>query len=134
MAKDISKRIGAGVCALAMALSGCATVFDGTSQTLVLDVDPVDADCTGGQHGEIVGIYYPTFHTMKVRRSRAELTLLCSAYGYEDALIQLSPSRGKGTVPVSNGIDYVTGARHDYDDTITIVMDRIEKPEKPEPY
>lgn len=129
MGSKLTKRIGVAAGALAMALCGCATVFDGTSQTLVLDVDPVDADCTGWQHGEIVGIYYPTFHTMKVRRSRADLTLLCSAYGYEDALIQLSSGRGKWNVPVSNGIDYVTGARHDYDDTITIVMDRLPKRE-----
>lgn len=134
MGKDRNRRISFAACALAAALCGCATVFDGTSQTLVLDIDPVDADCTGWQHGEIVGIYYPTFHTMTVRRSRAELTLLCSAYGYEDALVHLAPGKGKWDVPASNGIDHLTGARHQYDGAITIVMARLPEsdPAKPD--
>jgi hypothetical protein len=109
---------------LSGALAGCATVFDGTGQTIVLDVTPVDADCTGWSQGELVGIYYPTFHTISVPRSRHDLTLLCSAYGYEDALVQLEPALGPWDVPASNGFDYLTGARHEYDQAVVIVMDK----------
>jgi hypothetical protein len=114
-----------GICLLPAALAGCATVFDGTAQTIVLDVTPVDADCTGWSKGELVGIYYPTFHTISVPRSRHDLTLLCSAYGYEDALVALEPAPGPWDVPASNGVDYLTGARHEYDQAVVIVMDKI---------
>ena len=128
MGKSLKHRMGFAAVALAAMLAGCATIMDGTAQTLVLDVNPVDADCTGWQHGELVGIYYPTFHTMTVPRSRGELTLLCSAHGYEDALVYLEPSLGKWDIPASNGIDHLTGARHQYDGAVVIVMDPIEKP------
>ena len=129
MGKGLKDRLGLAAAALTALLAGCATIMDGTSQTLFLDVSPVDADCTGWQHGEIVGIYYPTFHTMTVPRSRAELTLLCSAHGYEDALVYLAPAEGKWDVPFSNGIDHLTGARHEFDGTVVIVMDELTKHE-----
>ena len=53
--------IGFAALVLATGLSGCATVMDGTEQTIAMNVTPIDAQCTGWRDGKMVGIYYPTF-------------------------------------------------------------------------
>ena len=89
-----------------------------------MNVTPIDAQCTGWRDGKMVGIYYPTFQTMKVRKSRNELTILCSAYGYKDAKIELQANRPEWRTPVSDQVDYLAGTLSPYDSMIRIDMEK----------
>ena len=120
-------RIVAG--AAALLLSGCATIIDGASQTIAMDVTPQNAQCTAWQDGKMVGIYYPTFQTMTVRKGKHDLTVLCSTYGYEDALLHLHPHGNEAwNGPVLDAVDFATGKHRDYDGAVVIVID--ETPDK----
>ena len=114
--------------AVAAPLTGCATILEGDTQEIAMHVTPEDAQCLGWRHEQMVGIYRPLFQEMTVSKSKDDLLITCSAYGYNNARLRLTPSRSSWDVTGSNVFDYATGALSHYDGSITIVMDKTDSP------
>jgi hypothetical protein len=126
MGKRMRDRIGLVALAGAVNLAGCATILEGDSQRISMSVTPEDAQCFGWRDDNMVGVYNPLFQSMTVSKSKDELLITCNAYGYKTKRLRLMPSRSNMSVPGINVFDYMTGALHQYDGSIAIVMDKSD--------
>lgn len=113
--------------ALAILLAGCATIIEGRTQEVFMNVTPLDAQCTAFRRGEEVGRYSPVTRSMHVPKSRREMRISCTASGYDPAEITASSTLSAWSVVsflfIDLGItDFATGALKKYPASITIVM------------
>ena len=113
----------------ASALSGCASIVEGTTQEIFISLTPESAACDGYRDEMIVGSYAPATKSMKVSKSRNDLVIRCKAPGYRDKDVRLvSEASGwgvAGALTLDFGlVDYATGALNKYDASIQIVMER----------
>lgn len=112
-----------------MALSGCASIVEGTSQTIHVNVTPQSASCEAFRGGSRIGIYDPVSQNMTISKSRNDMTVKCAAPGYRERAVDFASSASAwgvtGGILLDAGIvDYATGALNKYDATITIVLER----------
>ena len=112
-----------GALAFALNLMGCATVLEGGSETIALNVMPENAQCLGWRDGKMVGRYDPTSQSMTVAKSKDDLVILCRAFGHEEKRVRLVAGRSDWDVPGINAFDYVTGALYKYNGALVIVLD-----------
>ena len=113
--------------AAASILSGCATIIEGRTQEVFVNVTPVTAECVAFRRGEEVGRYSYLTRSMHVPKSRRDLTIRCSAPGYVTADMTASSSLSAWGVAsflfIDLGItDFATGALKKYPASITIAM------------
>jgi uncharacterized protein YceK len=121
------------VAMLSVALSGCATIMEGHTQDIYVNVTPDTADCVAYRDGHPIGQYGKTTHILTISKSRNDMVVKCTAPGYYDKSVTFESSASAwgvvGALTLDLGIiDYSTGALNKYDATITIVMDRINSP------
>lgn len=122
-------------------LGGCASVTDGTSQTVVFNLTPKEARCTVMRDGEKLGTVSGKQNTMTISKGAKDIVVTCAAEGYEDATHRLiSKTQTSGVVGgffLDLGItDMITGAMWKYPNDITIVLEKsaaetTAKSEKP---
>ena len=73
------------VVAAGVGLSGCATVFEGTSQEISVVTNPPGAVCVFTRQGMEVGRVMNTPGTANIRKSKYDIIVQCSKPGYQDA-------------------------------------------------
>jgi hypothetical protein len=76
---------------LTLLLPGCATLFEGTSQSVSISTDPAGADCTVDRHGSRIGQVNPTPGSIHIDKSKDDLSVLCKHPGYLPATVAESP-------------------------------------------
>lgn len=118
-----------GLTIVAILLSGCATIVEGTSQKINMNVTPREANCQAYRDGALVGTYDPESQTMEVDKSRHDMELRCSAPGYIDRKVLLVSSASgwgiAGALTLDFGLtDWATGALNKYDPTVTVVLEK----------
>lgn len=133
------------IAATALALCGCATIVEGTSQEIYVSLTPEAASCDAyrvvTRRGtlttpappptyELVGAYAPATKSVMVKKSRYDLVLRCRAPGYRDKEVRLvSEASGwgvAGALTLDFGlIDYATGALNKYDASIQVVLEPL---------
>src|SRR5882762_3350211 len=74
-----------GCLAVSVALSGCATVFEGTSQEISVVSNPSGAVCVFDRQGMEVGRIQNTPGTANIRKSKYDLTIRCNKAGFAEA-------------------------------------------------
>ncbi|WP_343711931.1 hypothetical protein [Inquilinus sp.] len=121
------KRFSAAAIA-ALGLSGCASITEGTSQEIRVDVTPAVASCSGARKGSPTGTYDPVSHIYKVDKSRNDILFTCKAPGYRDKTVTLVSSASgwgvAGALTLDFGlIDYATGALNKYEPTLTMTLE-----------
>jgi uncharacterized protein YceK len=110
-------------------LSGCATIFEGTSQSVSISTDPAGADCTVDRHGSRVGQVNPTPGSIHIDKSKDDLSVLCKLPGYQSATMTESP-KFQGTTfgnIVAGGlvgvvVDAASGANFAYPDAVRVTL------------
>lgn len=112
----------------AISLSGCASITEGTSQEIRVDVTPSVASCSGTRKGTPTGTYDPVSHIYKVDKSRNDIIFTCTSPGYRDKAVSLVSSASgwgvAGALTLDLGlIDYATGALNKYDPTLTMTLE-----------
>ncbi|OGA40645.1 MAG: hypothetical protein A3G28_00395 [Betaproteobacteria bacterium RIFCSPLOWO2_12_FULL_68_19] len=117
------------LCAAA-ALSGCATITEGTSQTLSFSLEPAEAQCTVQREGDgVLGELGAGANALTVRKARQDITVACRAPGYEDATVTIASAASAAglasAVLLDFGItDMATGAFWKYPETHSVVLVR----------
>lgn len=114
---------------LSMLLPGCATLFEGTSQSVSISTDPAGADCTVDRHGSRIGQINPTPGSIHIDKSKDDLSVQCRHTGYQTATISESP-KFQGTTfgnIVAGGligvvVDAASGANFEYPNDVKINM------------
>jgi hypothetical protein len=108
-------------------LAGCATVIEGTTQTIEVEVVPPTGSCDVTRQGELVGRSTPGQRAVPVSKSYYDLVFSCSAPGYqsktEPLASALSPYTVGSALLVDFGIvDSISGAWMKYPTKVTVVL------------
>ncbi|MEM9140361.1 MAG: hypothetical protein AAGB15_11090 [Pseudomonadota bacterium] len=77
----------------ALALSGCATIVDGTSQQIQLTSNAPGAACGVAQNGVQIVSPAPVPATHTIARRSGNLIVTCSAPGYKSGTVALMAGR-----------------------------------------
>lgn len=109
--------------------TGCASITDGTTQTVVFHLTPKEARCIVSREGSQLGIVSGKQNTITIDKGAKDVLVQCSAPGYENTTQRLvSKTQTSGVVGgffLDLGItDMVTGAMWKYPNEITIVMEQ----------
>jgi hypothetical protein len=110
-------------------LSGCASISDGTSQTVVFNLSPKETRCVISREGTQLGTVNGRQNTLTIGKGAKDVLVNCSAEGHEDATHRLvSKTQTAGVVGgafLDLGItDMITGAMWKYPNDITIVLEK----------
>ena len=116
-----------------VALSGCVSVFEGTSQDIAINTSPPGATCVLDRPGLPIGGEVLTPGTVTVRKSKYDIIVKCKKPGYEEATY-FNHSGVSGaiaanvavdillTAGISSIVDSATGADNKYDSVVNLTM------------
>jgi hypothetical protein len=112
---------------LMVILTSCASIVEGTDQTIGFNVTPETATCNVLQKGRTIGTLQNGGGQLNVSKSRKDLRIECVAPGYKKQVINMeSSASGWGIVGcflIDLCItDYATGALNKYDKAMTITL------------
>lgn len=109
--------------------SACATVTEGSSDSIHIVTTPPGASCVATREGVQIGAVNPTPGSMSVDKSKNAITVACDKEGYLDSRGVLASEMEAMTFGnlilggvVGVAIDASTGALNDYPESITIEM------------
>ena len=123
----------------AVALSGCASIVEGTDQTMRVGLSPKEATCEVKRGGKSIATISGANNQLDISKSKNDLLFECSAPGYRDQFVKIESSASGwaivGCVLIDLCVtDYSTGALNKYPETLTISLtplDRESAPDKP---
>ncbi|HEX4918820.1 MAG TPA: hypothetical protein VFV43_13040 [Limnobacter sp.] len=121
-------RIAALACALMT--TGCASITQGTTQTLIFKMEPLQTVCTLSREGEgELGVVNSTQNTITVGKDKDDIIVVCKAPGYEDKSMRLVSSASTAGVAggafIDLGItDMITGAMWQYQSEIRVALNK----------
>jgi len=109
--------------------SGCASITQGTSQTLSFKLEPKEAKCVLSRTGDgELGSISASSNTILVHKGRGDIIVQCSAPGYlqkTSRVVSGASTAGVTGVLLDFGItDMITGAMYAYPTDMTIVMEK----------
>ncbi|MEK9968937.1 MAG: hypothetical protein VW600_07360 [Ferrovibrio sp.] len=112
-------------------VTGCASIVEGTNQTIMVNMVPETSQCVATRQGSQVGVVSGSARQLPVSKSRHDLWLRCTADGYETSDIKVESSASgwgvAGGIAFDLGItDYMTGALNKYPETVTVALVKKE--------
>lgn len=112
---------------LVTALSGCATILSGKSQTVTLNSNPPGARCEVTREGRIIGVVENTPGAITIDKTKHNLDIKCSKEGYVDSSeFGKSGTEGSvfGNIILGGGIGWIVdsaaGADNKYPEVVTV--------------
>lgn len=75
----------AGLALLSALSSGCASIFEGTTQQISVTTTPAGARCTFWRNGTLISDIASTPGSATIRKTRDDLTIVCDKRGYGTA-------------------------------------------------
>lgn len=115
--------------ALALALGGCATIVEGTSQSVAINTTPPGASCTVSREGAQISAVLSTPGSVKIDKSRADISVTCSKDGFQTQTVSYSSSFNGMTFgniilggAVGAVVDASTGANYNYPKEVTMAL------------
>lgn len=115
--------------AAVLLLAGCASIVEGTSQTLTINTSPDGADCQLVREGRVIGRINPTPGSVVVEKTKHDINVECTKKGYQKiSFINESGSEGAtwGNVILGGGvgwaIDSASGADNKYQEIMNITL------------
>jgi len=112
-----------------LALTGCATVFEGTDQEIIVNLQPETANCDITRKGVPIASINGGSHRVTIDKSRNAVVFECSAPDYQDATLKVdSSATGWGVAGCFLFdlciTDYSSGALNSYPESVTISLKR----------
>lgn len=114
-------------------IAGCASLTDGTEQTVVIDVTPREATCVASRGGTELSSFSGRNPTITMSKGARDVLIECRAPGYDTKVNRLvSSTKGAGMVSfmlLDLGItDMITGAMWKYPSNSSILLQRSIDP------
>lgn len=110
-------------------VSGCATIIEGTSQSVMITSDPAGASCNLDRQGLRLGQVSPTPGSVHIDKSKNDISVACNREGYQPAVVTQSPKFVGTTFGniVAGGligvvVDASTGANYEYPNEIRVPL------------
>lgn len=119
------------VCAVsvALALGGCASIVEGTSQEIAVNTDPTGAKCLLERQGITIAQVNSTPGSVRIDKTKHDITVICSKDGYEDARYHNKSdvaAMTAGNIILGGGvgwiIDSASGADNKYDASVFLTL------------
>ncbi len=111
-----------------LTVAGCASVTSGTTQAIVVNSDPIGADCTLTREGLSLGTV-KTPGPITVKRDSRAIHVSCAMPGYEDGKVVLNSRYETATMgnmflggAIGMMVDASTGASNRYDAQVTVPL------------
>ena len=124
----------------AVALSGCASVIEGTSQEIVVNTNPPGADCALNREGAVIARINPTPAGATIKKTKHDITISCQLAGYQPAThLNNSGAAGAtfGNIVLGGGIgwaiDSASGADNKYESPVNITLVPLQPAAVPAP-
>jgi uncharacterized protein DUF3108 len=119
----------AAVLIVSALLAGCATVVEGTSQSIAVNTEPLGAACRFSQGGQMIGSITNTPGSLVIRKKYEGIDVTCEKPGYQNATAHLRADFAAATVGnvlvggiVGVILDASTAAAVKYDSSVRLVM------------
>ena len=118
----------AAIAALGVAVSGCATIVNGTHESVSVNTSPVqDSQCTlTNSQGTW---YVKSPGSVDVHKTKTDLDITCKHDGYADGHVVAVSKFGAATFGnviagglIGAGVDAASGANYSYDSPITVPL------------
>jgi uncharacterized protein YceK len=113
----------------AVSLSGCATIMEGTTQSVTVATTPPGAHCTIDREGGRIGEIATTPGSLQLNKSGKDLSITCVKAGYQTATIAQSPDFSGttfGNIIIGGGIgaiaDAASGANYKYPTQVNVAL------------
>jgi hypothetical protein len=127
------------LCAAALVLGACSSIIEGTSQEILVNTNPPDAECSLNREGISIARVSPTPGAVTIKKTKHDMTIICMKEGFHDATyFNKSDVAGAtvGNVILGGGIgwaiDSASGADNKYESPVNINFVPLTEP-KPEP-
>ncbi len=118
-----------GVVLLALGLTNCASIIDGTTQEIVINTNPTDACCVLNRQGVSIGTVEQTPGGVTIQKTKEDITVVCDKEGYQTAThLSNSGIQGStwGNIVLGGGvgwaIDSARGADNYYETPVNITL------------
>jgi hypothetical protein len=126
--------IGAATAAvIAISLSGCGTITQGTTQNITITSSPSGGHCDLNRDGGHLATLYSTPGRVHVDKTKYDIAVICTKPGYQTASVNLESGYGIGTFgnailggAIGWGIDSATGADNKYPSTANVQFIPLE--------
>ena len=126
--------------ALVALLPACATVVEGTSDTVTLSTNPAGAACTVDRNGERVAAVAATPASVRISKSRHDLAVTCTKEGYQPATAAAASKFTGATFGnvlvggvVGAVVDAASGANNRYPSEVVLDLAGNRAPPPPAP-
>jgi len=104
-----------------LVLPACATLVNGSKQTVTITTDPPGATCRLTRGNETLGAIAATPGSVQVSKSKNDINVVCEKNGYQNVAVSRSPSFGGATFGnilaggvVGVVVDAASGANYSY--------------------
>jgi len=115
---------------LSLGLANCASITQGTTQSLIFDLDPSTTRCSLTREGDgEIGSVSSKNNTLSVGKDKDDIVVKCNAPGYKQKTMRLVSSVSSAAVVggllIDLGItDMITGAAYQYPGQTSIALDK----------
>ena len=115
---------------LSLGLANCASITQGTTQSLIFDLDPSTTRCSLTREGDgEIGSISSKNNTISVGKDKDDIVVKCNAPGYKQKTMRLVSSVSSAAVVggllLDLGItDMITGAAYQYPGQTSIALDK----------
>jgi hypothetical protein len=117
---------------LGLGLTGCASITQGTSQTILFNLEPKETTCVATRDGDgQLGTLTTSNNSLSVSKSKDDIVVTCRAPGFKQTSVRLvSSTQAAGVVGgifLDLGIvDMMTGAMWKYPESTNVSLERDE--------
>jgi hypothetical protein len=122
----------AAACAI---LSGCATIMEGTAQSVQVATTPSGATCTVSRAGATLGQIASTPGSVRIDKSKNDLSVTCAEAGFHTATVTQSPHFVGTTFGnivagglIGAAVDASTGANYEYPSQVILTLAPLTQP------
>src|SRR6185436_8032262 len=118
---------GCAAIAAVFALTGCATIIEGTSQEIMVVTNPSGASCVIERQGQAIAAIPSTPSAALIKKTKYDILIKCKREGFEEAVFMDHSGLASGSVAgnvaadliltagLSSIIDSASGADNKYD-------------------
>jgi len=112
--------------------TACASITQGTTQSIAVVTDPPGATCTLHRNGEQIGMVNPTPGSVTVGKSSRAIDVRCNREGFNPNLTNVPSSMNAVTAGniiagglIGLAIDAGSGAMHQYPPNVSMSLSRL---------
>jgi hypothetical protein len=116
--------------AAVVVMSGCASITQGTSQTMIFNLEPKEVTCIASRDGDgQIGSITTSNNTLTVSKDKDDIVVACKASGHKPKTVRLvSSTQAAGVVGgifLDLGVvDMMTGAMWKYPESTNIALEK----------